>query len=398
MYFIVTILLSAVAYYFSTGIYNSWLLTWVAPMPLLIYALRASAGAAFLASFIACFLGFSSGILAYANTIIPISVFIYGDIINATAYSVLVMLFRYIALRKKHWVWSFLFASGWTAYEFITSLHSPAGTVDSLAYTQIFNLPVIQIASITGIWGISFLLMLIPASIALTCHYRNDSKLWLKTLVIPIGMILLTLAFGLYRLHVPNQGATVKVGMASIGMTMQEMLSRGQPQEVEKIINRYIHCIDLLSRAGSEVILLPEKIVALNLNEQANLLKLLADTARNYRIALIAGLSVQDGDKLYNSAYLFLPNGETALRYDKEHLLPSSEGRYMPGENLGVKDMEPKGYGDLRFAKIWILKSLAEDIVRQELIYCLFLLSTLRQMHCYMGELLSCVVLRKIMQ
>lgn len=261
------------------------------------------------------------------------------------------MLFRYLVLRNKHWAWCFILSSGWTAYEFIKSLHSPAGSVDSIAYTQLFNLPIIQIASVTGIWGISFLLLLVPASIALAWHYRKNANLCLKTVAIPISILILTLLFGGYRLYVPSQGAVVKIGMAAIPMTVEEMRSRGQQQEAEKIISRYSNCIDLLSREGAEVILLPEKIVALDLNEQAKLLERLANTARKNQVALIAGLNIQEEDKLYNSAYFFAANGETVLRYDKQHLLPFSEGRFTSGKQLGIRDVEAQGSWGIAICK-----------------------------------------------
>jgi len=346
-----TIMLSSVAYYFSTGIYNYWILTWVAPIPLFIYALAAPVIPVAFASVIIYLIGFSSSILAYANTIIPISILVYGNIINAIIFTILLVLFRYMAFKKGHWAWSFVFASGWTAFEFITSLLSPAGTFDSIAYTQVFNLPVIQIASITGIWGIAFLLMLVPASITLSWYYRKNSKLCLKAMAVPISILMITVIFGLYRLNMPVQGPSVKIGMASINMSLEELRSRGQQQEAEKIISRYIHCIDLLSRSGAEVILLPEKIIALNLSEQSQFLRLLADAARNNQITLIAGLSIQDDSKLYNSAYLFSPRGEIALKYDKQHLLPFSEGRYTSGEELSIRDTEDKGLWGIAICK-----------------------------------------------
>jgi apolipoprotein N-acyltransferase len=276
---------------------------------------------------------------------------VYGNIINAIIFTILLVLFRYMAIKKKHWAWSFVFASGWTTFEFITSLDSPAGTFDSIAYTQVFNLPLIQIASITGIWGITFLLMLVPSGMALSWYYRKNSKLCLKTIVIPISILILTLIFGLYRLNVPVQGPSVKIGMTSINMSLEELRSRGQQEEAEKIISRYIHCIDLLSRSGAEVILLPEKIINLSLNEQPKLLQLLSDAARNNQITLIAGLSIQDDSKLYNSAYLFSPSGEITLKYDKQHLLPFSEGRYTSGEELSIRDTEDKGLWGIAICK-----------------------------------------------
>lgn len=351
LYFIITVMLSSAAYYFSTGIYNCWFLTWLAPIPLFIYTLESTMALVIFASVITYFIGFSSSIFVYSNTIIPVALLVYGNIIDAVMFTVLLVLFRYMAFKKKHWAWSFVFASGWTAAEFITSLHSTAGTFNSIAYTQVFNLPAIQIASVTGIWGITFLLMLVPASIALSWYYRKNSKLCLKTIVIPISILILTLIFGLYRLSVPVQGPSIKIGMASINMSLEELRSRGQQHEAEKIMNRYVHCIDLLSRSGAEVILLPEKIITLNLNEQPNLLQLLADAARSNQITLIAALDIQDDSKLYNSAYLFSPRGEILLKYDKQHLLPFSEGSYIPGQELSIRTLEDKSIWGIAICK-----------------------------------------------
>lgn len=351
LYFAITVMISSIAYYFSTGTYNCPLLTWLAPIPLFIYALEAAMVPVVFAGIITYSIGFFSGVFAYSNTVIPIWILALGNIINAIIFTILIVLFRYMVFKKKHWAWSFVFASGWTAFEFITSLHSSAGTFDSIAYTQVFNLPIIQIASITGIWGVTYLLMLIPAGLALSWHYRNNAKLCLKTIFIPISILILTMIFGLYRLNVPIQGPSVTIGMASLAMSLEELRYRGQEQETEKIISRYIHCIDLLSRSGAEVILLPEKIVTLTPNNQSKFLQLLADAAHKYQITLIAGLSVQEELNLYNSAYLFLPSGEIALKYDKQHLLPFSEGSYIPGQEFSIITTEDKGMWGIAICK-----------------------------------------------
>src|SRR5205823_4514973 len=48
----------------------------------------------------------------------------------------------------------------WVAYEYLTATVSPHSTWGNLAYTQMNCLPVIQIAAITGIWGINFIVFL----------------------------------------------------------------------------------------------------------------------------------------------------------------------------------------------------------------------------------------------
>ena len=54
----------------------------------------------------------------------------------------------------------FRFHSTCATYEYLVAITSPHSTFGNLAYTQMNCLPVIQIASITGIWGISFIVFL----------------------------------------------------------------------------------------------------------------------------------------------------------------------------------------------------------------------------------------------
>ncbi|SMD04083.1 hypothetical protein [Sporomusa malonica] len=143
--FIFAVVLSSLAYYLSTEL---WIFAWLAPLPLCIYALETSVILTMCAGFITHFIGASN-----PQAVLPSEIFLFETFVNAVAFTMMLCIFRYITIKRKWWTANFVFASGFTAYEFITSLYSPNGTVASLAYTQASNLPVIQIASITGIWG-----------------------------------------------------------------------------------------------------------------------------------------------------------------------------------------------------------------------------------------------------
>ncbi len=54
----------------------------------------------------------------------------------------------------------------WSAVEYLAEFRSVHSTWGNLAYTQMDCLPLIQIASITGIWSISFVVLLFPSTIA----------------------------------------------------------------------------------------------------------------------------------------------------------------------------------------------------------------------------------------
>src|SRR5207247_5990234 len=54
----------------------------------------------------------------------------------------------------------------WVTWEYLTAIASPHSTWGNLAYTQMDFLPLIQIASVTGLWGISLVVFLFAASAA----------------------------------------------------------------------------------------------------------------------------------------------------------------------------------------------------------------------------------------
>ena len=90
---------------------------------------------------------------------------------------------------------------------------SPHGSAGSLAYSQLKFLPFLQLASITGPWGMTFVLLLFPAAIAIALHIRQHS--WKRALQVAgagVGVVAAVLLFGALRLSLP-QMQMVKVGL-----------------------------------------------------------------------------------------------------------------------------------------------------------------------------------------
>jgi len=328
---IFTIMLSALSYYLST---EYWYFSWIALLLLCLYALKASSSFTFLTGFLSYLLGSSN-----PHAVLPLIVYWPLIVINATLFASVLAIFRHIAVRWKGRDTSFIFACGLTAQEFIVSLYSPHGAVHSIAYTQISNPSIIQIASITGIWGITFLMALIPASIALAYHYPQNRRITIKTNLIPVSLLLFTILFGFYRLHTPLEGPSLKVGIASISTNLEQyaaVAANRDEQQVTDTIQRYIQKIDLLAQSGAEVVLLPEKMITLEKYDDN--FQRLFKTAQINKVNLIVGVTRKDGRDFYNSAYVFSPVGEVLLEYDKKHLLPAFEGRYTSGAKLGIID------------------------------------------------------------
>ena len=57
----------------------------------------------------------------------------------------------------------------------MSNVSSPHGTFPNLGYTQMDFLPVLQVTSVAGIWGITFCLFLLPATIAAVLNQPGNA-------------------------------------------------------------------------------------------------------------------------------------------------------------------------------------------------------------------------------
>ena len=64
---------------------------------------------------------------------------------------------RWAAGRISTMARTLVFPTASTAIEFLTTVGSPFGTAGSTAYSQYASLPLVQLVSLTGIWGLTFL-------------------------------------------------------------------------------------------------------------------------------------------------------------------------------------------------------------------------------------------------
>ena len=84
----------------------------------------------------------------------------------------------------------------------------------SFAYSQLQFLPFLQLASLTGPWGMTFVLLLFSAALAIGWHLRRTApKKALRVMVVGLGSIVLVLLFGAVRLALPSHGPHIRVGL-----------------------------------------------------------------------------------------------------------------------------------------------------------------------------------------
>ena len=134
------VLLSAGAFYLSTGLGEFWPLAWIAPLPVLVVAFRSSARAAAAMAFTAFLLG-SSNMFSYLWMLMPPVAVAVSVIVPSLAFALAVLAARRAALKAKPWLAVFAFPAAWTCWEWLVSIVSPHGSAGSLAYSQTDALP-----------------------------------------------------------------------------------------------------------------------------------------------------------------------------------------------------------------------------------------------------------------
>ena len=196
-----------------------------------------------------------------------------------------------------------------------------------LGYSQYSNLPIIQIADITGAYGISFLIVMGNLVIYSWCR-RAKSK---PPVLIFIILLTLSLLYGFNQLKQPTLGAGIKISVIQGNIPQEEKWGEEFKQS---ILKKYIVLTKQASLDNPQLIIWPETSVPGYLLQEQWLYSAITSLAQEAKTALLVGAPVADknSDKSFNSAILISPEGKLLQVHHKLHLVPF--GEFVPGEKF----------------------------------------------------------------
>lgn len=344
--------------------YDREWLAWVALVPLLTATHSMRPRAAFGWGWLCGGIGYL-GILRW----IPHTMIHYGGVPVPASYGILLLLAAYVGLYvggfAAGWAWGvrqwprgvwLLAPALWVALEWVRA-HALSGFPwASLGYSQYLNRPLVQVAELTSVYGVSFALVLGNVLVAqlLRAAKRGAWRALLPPGALAVGVLAAVAGFGLWRLQ-GAQGAAIghppELGVALIqGNIAQDQ--KWDPASRERIFAIYTALTrEAAAAAGVDLIVWPEAatpfLFANDPAYRARQLLLAKETGR----ALLFGsptYSREDGqDVMYNSAFLVGPDATVLGRYDKIHLVPF--GEYIPLRRLlFFLDKLVVGIGDFR--------------------------------------------------
>jgi apolipoprotein N-acyltransferase len=332
----VTALLAALAsgalYLLSTNFGPVWLLAWIAPVPVLVYALGPARSRSVLAvAFGAWLLGELNVLPAY-GALIPAPGLAILLALPSAVFAAIVSMTGRLARRLPPAAAVLVFPALWTSWEYVFSSISADGTALSVAYSQVRALPVIQIASVLGLAGITFVLCLVPSGLALAWQ---DRARWRSYLSVPTVALSLTLVFGVIALERPSDERPIRVGLAASDINHAWFDTR-DPLIARRQAVAYLPRIEALANAGATLIVLPEMLTTLRPEWAADVRGLLADAARARHVMVVAGFNEWAADGRHrNVADVFLPDGTLGPEYVKERFLPGQDD-FERGRDLAI--------------------------------------------------------------
>lgn len=318
------LLLTTVLVYVGTGIEPRWWALWFAPLPVLLIAPRIGWFPAFSVAALSWFLG-SLNMWRYLRNILvipgdprmgptgamPIAVAVSILAAPACAFGVTVLLARVFMRRRAPWRAALAVPAAMGGYEYLTQIRSPHSTFGNLAYSQMDFLPLVQLASLTGVWGITFCVFLVPATVAMLLDQNSTTKPR-RIAACVFASVIAVMIFGLWRLQsVPVDVTTVRIALAASDLP-RNLFPREGP-EADRLFREYADQAVSLAGQGARVIVLPEKLgVAVDpaTHETDAIFQSIADATQS---DIIVGLIRVSPPLKFNQARVYSPSSNVQI-------------------------------------------------------------------------------------
>ena len=222
-----------------------------------------------------------------------------------------------------------LIPSAWVLLEYLRSHLLTGFPWALLGYSQYLNLPVIQIADITGAWGVSFLVMIVNAGIYSLVRKRVAAVRSPRIFVISLLCLMIVLAYGYYKIYETKRqrdsGQRIKISVIQANIP-QEL--KWDARAKDFVIQEYFVLTKQAAKEKPDLIIWPEAASPEVVGEQNQYFQDIKSLAQETNTPLLFGAVLVQDQFYHNSALLLSRKGIWLSRYDKLHLVPF--GEYIP--------------------------------------------------------------------
>lgn len=335
-------------------------LAWIALIPLLTALEGTTPRAAFR-------LGFVCGLTAYAIILYWLNIVIirYGHLPWAVSIPLYLMLVAWLALfyglaaliarfGEFNSVKSALtLPVAWVAFDFMRSFLLTGFPWAMLGHSQYRTLPLIQIADITGVHGVTLLIVLANVVLYRVLRALSGSEVPypVKSALILVVLFIATIVYGFNQLNKPESHSVPPIRVALIQGNIDQDVKWSRAFQA-KTVDIYDRLSREAAKGGIDLVIWPESAVPFFFQDEPVYAERIRSLARELNATLLIGSpahELRNGKSTFlNSAFVIAPNGETVGRSDKMHLVPFGEfvplGRFFPFISklvVGIGDFSP---------------------------------------------------------
>ena len=309
------------------------LVWWLAPIFLMRFMRSQKIWRGLLLVWLATFISTLSPMYSIMNAFMPtpLPVFLITSAITALLMSGLSYLAdRLLVSHLPGFASTLVFPLMMTSLDFISAKANPMGSLAAAAYFQYSNLALIQLLSITGMWGIVFLVNWLGPVVNYAWERSFEWKEIRRSVLIYTAIMLLVLLYGGVRLaYAPQASSTVRVhGITAVDMRMDMLPKIHQAQEGDRESYRqlaaenqeiYLEATLREAQAGAQIIHWPEMAVNVPKEDETDFIARLSQIAVDEDVYLVAAYftNFEDGSPWENKLVIINPAGEIVLDHDK---------------------------------------------------------------------------------
>lgn len=315
---------------------------WVAPALILACAYRTCGRAAFR-------IGYAAGLTFYLTTLywllhIPVTGFpVFGWIAMSAFLALYLATWVWLLaghLGKGGWLrrsaWNLAGAAAWVALEMIRARFLSGFPWNNIGTSQWEMLPLIQIAAVTGVYGVSFIVVWFSLAMfsGVVAMFRHPTSryVWMSEIMLPLLAVLMIFVGGMARLrNLPAETETLHVTF------IQPAIPQTMIWDSSENTNRFRQLMELTVQAltnETDLLLWPEAALP---EFNATSFAAITNLIQTHQVEMIFGAddakekaNPTPGDRYdsYNAAFHFRPDGSLGGIYHKRHLVMF--GEYIP--------------------------------------------------------------------
>jgi apolipoprotein N-acyltransferase len=193
--------------------------------------------------------------------------------------------------------------------------------------------PIVQTASLAGVYGLSALVAFVSSALALAAAGRGRGR-WVapaSAAVLVTGLA----AWGAWRVaegSLTRDGRPLRVALVQGNVLQNEKWDKAR---AAAILARYVAMTRAGAAQGASLVIWPESSTPFMFEHDAAGRNAISALARDLGVALLFGSDQYEPGtppRFYNSAFLLGPDGRTAAVYRKMHLVPF--GEFVPLKRL----------------------------------------------------------------